>query len=200
MSVEDCCNDRRKPKYSKCHSATLFTTNPTCNGLASRLTVRSFILPPGNKPNAVNKYIISYHNFVCSNMILKWTSWIGYAYEWGIAVHSFFWSCRYEEYLYQYLNCLINAYVEEDRETSAKYKSTSALAMEAQNTRYQKTQWTTPIRTRALQSPPGHAISDYDIGELPVQYVNGPLRVDTWTEPTVVTSRSPFTTKHIEVS
>jgi len=33
------------------------------------------------------------------------------------------------------------------------YKSTSALATDAQNTRYQKTQWTTPIRTRALQLP-----------------------------------------------
>ena len=43
------------------------------------------------------------------------------------------------------------------------------------------------------------AISDYDIGELPVQYVNGPLRADTWTVPTVVTSRGPFIIKHIEV-
>jgi len=42
-------------------------------------------------------------------------------------------------------------------------------------------------------------ISDYDIGELPVLYVNGPLRVDTWTVRTAVTSRSPFIIKNIEI-
>jgi hypothetical protein len=172
MSVEGCCSDRRKPKYPRCHSTTLFTIDPTRNVLASRLTVRSFI------------------NFVCSDIILKWTSWIGQAYQWGIIVHSFLWSRRYEEYLSQYLNCRITAYAEEDRKTSAKYKTSSALATEAQNTRYQKTQWTTPIRTRASQLPSSpFAISDYDICEHPVQYVNGPLRVDTWTLPTAVTSR-----------
>jgi hypothetical protein len=43
------------------------------------------------------------------------------------------------------------------------------------------------------------AISDYDTGELPVQYVNGPLRADTWTVPTAVTSRSPLIIKHTDV-
>jgi hypothetical protein len=68
-----------------------------------------------------------------------------------------------------------------ERKTSAKYKSTFALATEPQNTRYQKKQTEPPQSRHVHYYFPSSllAITDYDIGERPVQYVNGPLRVDT---------------------